>query len=258
MVKDHIRKTGEIGRAQGNLITLFHVGSDDLPLGVCQLAGLVQDLQRNTDLADIMQQCQQGQIAHLHGGQLQTGCQTFAQPLRAQHMGLGVAIAFLQCPQKGGQRIVMNGILIHQLAVVQGPVSLLDAVENAGVLRIHHAGGVFNSVGEFLPQGGQLRFYIGFLHVIAQHDQVGILTADVIGTLLKMAAEQISQIFQHLITGIVTFCAVDQSQTGHVADADHDGVALLLQIFYDKAPESVPVVIAGQQVGLHLRVGKHE
>ena len=55
MVQDILRDPLQLRIAVGDLIALFRVGTQDLPFFFRELSRLIQDLQRNADLADVMQ-----------------------------------------------------------------------------------------------------------------------------------------------------------------------------------------------------------
>ena len=59
MVQNILRDPLQLRIAAGDLIALFRVGTQDLPLFLRKPPGLIQDLQRNSDLADIMQKAEQ-------------------------------------------------------------------------------------------------------------------------------------------------------------------------------------------------------
>ena len=100
MVPDLIGDPFELMVAVGDLIPLFRMGLQDLPLLIGKLARFVEDLQRNSDLADIMQKAEQRQLALLDVRQLDPPAQLRAHHLRAAHMVLRIAVALLKRPDQ--------------------------------------------------------------------------------------------------------------------------------------------------------------
>ena len=70
MMADFIGNAPELIVAVGNFVALDRMGFQNGPLVGGQLAGLVENFQRNADFADVMEQAQQGQLALLMIGQV--------------------------------------------------------------------------------------------------------------------------------------------------------------------------------------------
>ena len=130
MVQDILRDPLQLRIAVGDLIALFRVGTQDLPFFFRELSRLIQDLQRNADLADVMQQAEQRQVALLDICQLDPFSQLLAHQLRAPHMVLRVAVAFLKGPDQGRQHFGMDGFPVQELFRAHGLRRRVDGLCN--------------------------------------------------------------------------------------------------------------------------------
>lgn len=96
MVQNHICNFDQPLGTLCNLVALFRMGLDGIPFFFRKLARLIEDIQRDTDFTDVMQQAQERKITLLLIGQSNFTTQRGPHTLRTFHVSLGIAIAFLQ------------------------------------------------------------------------------------------------------------------------------------------------------------------
>ena len=118
----------------GDAVALFRVRAHEVPLLLGERGGLVEDLQRDAQLADVVQQAQQRKRALVVVGQLQALAQLGGQRAGAAHVGLcgGVALAhgLVERVEQRGVR----GIWVEHLLHAQAALGQADGGAQAGLV----------------------------------------------------------------------------------------------------------------------------
>ena len=240
------------------------MGAKNRPLLLGQLSGLVQDLQRNADFADVMQEAQQVQLRKLRVAESDAVAEKLAHPLGAVDMRLGVRIALLQGADEGGQGLGVRGALDEKLLDLQREAGGLDGREDIAAFRqIHHAAaggryaeGRLDGGAHAVEHGAVAGFdnlfdifnEIGFVLSEADGDQMRFIAADEEGIGGHVLLHDLHKVPDPLVADFASEDTVDFSES---EDVKHDGGRRMVEvigIFGGEAAEAVRVQESGEEI----------
>ena len=152
----------------------------------------------------------------------------------------------------------MNGAAVQQLLCAHRLECQLDGLHDVRPVLGGDADRVLNLPGEAPADLLHARVHLRLAAVAAQRDEICVQSAHVVGSLREALAHGFRQQRDLLVALLVALGAVDDGQAVDVADRRRRGAGEGVGLAVHEQLEALPVLEARQQVGLQLRVRKHE